>query len=59
MDATANEHEMVEVQGFPTIQFYNMHNAMVQYSGTRDLDSLISFVTENTGVSPIDMHEEL
>lgn len=59
MDATANEHELIEVSGFPVIQFYGMDNQLVQFKGQRDLETLAEFVTQRTGVSPVNMHDEL
>lgn len=49
-DATLNEFSKVEVQGFPTLKFFpkGEANEIVDYSGGRDLDSLIAFV-ENQG----------
>jgi len=50
-DATANEFEGVEVQGFPTLKYFpkGSDNKIVDYNGGRDLDSLVKFV-ENGGV---------
>jgi protein disulfide-isomerase A1 len=45
-DATANEFDDVEVQGFPTLKFYPKGEArdIVDYEGGRDLEALIKFV---------------
>jgi len=45
-DATANEFEDVEVQGFPTIKYYpkGPEREVIDYEGGRDLDALIKFV---------------
>merc|ERR1712226_804766 len=58
-DATANEFAGVEVQGFPTIKYFPKGEdaAMVDYSGGRDLDSLIKFM-ENEGKEVAEEEEE-
>ena len=39
MDSTANEVEIVKVQGFPTIKLFKKgDNKMVDYNGERTLD---------------------
>jgi len=45
-DATANEFEDVDVQGFPTIKFWPKGEGRehVDYNGGRDLDAMIKFV---------------
>merc|ERR1712137_345174 len=45
-DATANEFEDVDVQGFPTIKFWAKGDDRegVDYNGGRDLDALVKFV---------------
>jgi len=45
-DATANEFDDVEVQGFPTLKFYpkGAEREVIDYEGGRDLDSMIKFV---------------
>merc|ERR1719384_1334498 len=48
-DATANEFDDVEVQGFPTLKYFPKgEKAIVDYNGGRDIDSLVKFV-ENDG----------
>ena len=42
-DATANEHESVHIQGFPTIKFYKGGNP-IDYSGARNVKSFVSFL---------------
>jgi len=46
MDATANEVDGEEIQGFPTIKFYpsGENSASIDYKGGRDLESMIKFV---------------
>merc|ERR1711976_598800 len=46
MDATTNEADGEDVQGFPTIKFYpaGEEQTGIDYQGGRDLDSLIKFV---------------
>ncbi|XP_059902370.1 protein disulfide-isomerase A2 [Gadus macrocephalus] len=53
MDATANEVESVKVSGFPTLKYYPAGGKEeVVYSGTRDLDTLSTFL-DNGGVLPV------
>lgn len=41
------------VQGFPTLKFFDGKNKKPhEYSSGRDLDSLVEFITEKTGVKP-------
>lgn len=48
MDATANEHESVQISGFPTLKFYPGNGGEVEdYSGARELDALVSFLEKN------------
>merc|ERR1712076_353261 len=57
-DATANEFDGVEVQGFPTLKYFLKGEfSMVDYNGGRDLDALIKFV-ENEGKEVADEEEE-
>jgi len=45
-DATANEFDDIDVQGFPTIKFWpkGEDREQVDYNGGRDLDAMIKFV---------------
>merc|ERR1719393_11911 len=45
-DATANEFEDVDVQGFPTIKFWakGEDREGIDYNGGRDLEALVKFV---------------
>lgn len=54
MDATANEVDGEEIQGFPTLKFYPAgENAeTIDYQGGRDLDSLIKFVESDGTEQP-------
>jgi protein disulfide-isomerase A1 len=56
MDATANEHELVEVEGFPTIKFWaaNAKTEPVDYSGSRDEEGFVDFLKENAAI-PFDL----
>jgi len=57
-DATANEFAEVEVQGFPTLKYFPKgEKAIVDYSGGRDLESLIKFI-ENEGKEVEEEEEE-
>jgi len=64
MDATANEVDGEEIQGFPTIKFYpaGADSESVDYQGGRDLDALVKFVesdgTEQTEAADDDMDDE-
>jgi len=50
-DATANEFDGIQVQGFPTIKYFPKgEKKVVDYSGGRDLESLIKFV-ESEGIT--------
>jgi hypothetical protein len=61
-DATANEFDDVEVQGFPTIKFYPKGEArdIIDYEGGRDLEAMIKFVESGgtEGNEPADDGEE-
>jgi protein disulfide-isomerase A1 len=59
MDATTNEADGEEVQGFPTIKFYPAGEDVeaIDYQGGRDLDSLIKFV-ESDGTDQPEGSEE-
>jgi len=58
-DATANEFEDVDVQGFPTIKFWAKGDDRegVDYNGGRDLEALIKFV-ESGGTEGNEAGEE-
>jgi len=48
MDATANEVEGVNIQGFPTIKFYPANNkAGVDFSGDRTRDGILEYLKEH------------
>merc|ERR1711930_12610 len=61
MDATANEVDGEEIQGFPTIKFYpaggDDHDS-IDYQGGRDFDSLIKFVESDGNDQPEGEEEE-
>ena len=45
MDATANEHEQVDVSGFPTIKFYTVGSSEpIDYDGPRTFEGFIEFL---------------
>jgi len=48
MDATANEAEGVNVEGFPTLKWYPANNKSGEdYKGGRTLEDLTKFIEEN------------
>lgn len=57
-DATANEHESVHIQGFPTIKFYKGGNP-IDYSGARNVKSFVSFLKEHVSTPLKGSHTEL
>jgi len=55
MDATANEAEGVNVQGFPTLKFYPATDKTpVDYSGERTVDGFVKFLKEKATVAWVD-----
>ena len=49
-DATANEHPLVQVKGFPSIKLFKPENPEpVEYEGDRSLKDLVSFLERETG----------
>lgn len=61
MDATANEVEGLEINGFPTIKLYKKDtNQIVDYDGDRTMADLTAFVEHYTDTSiPKHLKEEL
>merc|ERR1712226_499836 len=63
-DATANEFETVEVQGFPTLKFFPAGGEMQDYNGGRTLDDFVKFLepegaAEDSEDAEEDGHDEL
>jgi len=63
-DATANEFETVEVQGFPTLKFFPAGGEMQDYNGGRTLDDFVKFLepegaAEDSEEAEEDGHDEL
>jgi len=59
MDATENEVEGVEIQGFPTLKLFKKDNEVVDYDGGRDLASLVKFIeTGEMGASEDEPEDE-
>jgi protein disulfide-isomerase A1 len=52
MDATANEHEAVEVQGFPTLKLWRADDKEnpVDFNGSRDEEGFVEFLTANAAI---------
>merc|ERR1719284_557402 len=52
MDATANDVEGVDVEGFPTIKFWRADNKdePLDYDGDRDVDSFITWLEEKAAL---------
>ena len=52
MDATANEHSAINIEGFPTIYLYKPHakEDPVTYQGDRTLDDMIDFIERESGL---------
>jgi len=49
MDATANEVDGVNIQGFPTIKFYPANNKTpMDFSGDRTAEGFYNFLAEST-----------
>ena len=49
-DATANEIESVQIQGYPTIKFYpaGKKNSPIDYNGERTADGIVEWLKKNT-----------
>ena len=59
MDATANEHELVDISGFPTIILWPAKvggataiggNAGIEYDGPREMTGFVEFLQENAAI---------
>ena len=49
MDATANEHEKVDVSGFPTIKLYKSGGVEpLTYDGSRTLDAFLAYLKQES-----------
>ena len=50
MDATANEVESVQIQGFPTLKYYPSNNKLnpTDYSGDRNEEGFLKFLKQHT-----------
>lgn len=56
MDATANEAEGVNIEGFPTIKFYPANNkAGLDYSKGRTLEDMLKYLKENASVAWVEL----
>jgi len=59
MDATANEAEGVNIEGFPTLVYYPANNKEgVDYKGGRTLEDLTKFIEENATTKAAAVEEE-
>ena len=59
IDATANEHKAVNIEGFPTIFLFKpgQKDAPLTYEGDRSLSGLVKYIEEQVGRKLV--HEEL
>ena len=49
MDATANEHERVDISGFPTLKFWAAGaEDPVDFDGSRDMEGFVNFLKEHS-----------
>lgn len=52
MDATANEAEGVNIEGFPTLKYYAANNKVgVDYKGGRTVEDFVKYLKENASVA--------
>lgn len=53
IDATANDVEGVDVEGFPTIKFWraDKKDAPIDFDGDRDVDSMVQWLEEKVSIS--------
>eukprot|EP00928_Gymnodinium_smaydae_P058985 TRINITY_DN4220_c0_g3_i1.p1 TRINITY_DN4220_c0_g3~~TRINITY_DN4220_c0_g3_i1.p1 ORF type:complete len:510 (-),score=152.03 TRINITY_DN4220_c0_g3_i1:93-1544(-) len=53
IDATANDVEGVDVEGFPTIKFWraDKKDSPIDYDGDRDVDSFVSWLDDKASIS--------
>jgi protein disulfide-isomerase A1 len=50
IDATANEHPSLNIEGFPTLKLYKPGSTEpVDYQGDRSLDDLVTFLEKELG----------
>jgi len=50
LDATANEIDGVNIQGYPTLKFYGSKSKQpVDYDGDREFEGIVSFLNEQLG----------
>lgn len=52
IDATANEHQTLNIKGFPTIRFYKkgMKSQPIDYSGERTLEGFVEFLEKELDI---------
>ena len=60
IDATANEHSSLNVEGFPTLKLYKPGQSSdpVDYQGDRSLDDLMKFLEKEMGTTLGDVKSE-
>jgi len=60
MDATANDNNVVRLEGFPTIFLFkkNQKDKPVEFTGPRTLENLIAFVHSGNEVHIQNEHDE-
>lgn len=61
IDATANDNPSVQIRGFPTLYFFTTTTKQnpIEYNGGRDLDSLVSWISENATPGFVSADEKL
>jgi protein disulfide-isomerase A1 len=57
MDATANEIDGLQIEGFPTLKFYSKDGDVADFDGGRDLKDMAEFVAKKAGVEMPELPE--
>eukprot|EP00055_Hartaetosiga_balthica_P007616 m.26429 g.26429 ORF g.26429 m.26429 type:complete len:175 (-) comp5857_c0_seq2:1108-1632(-) len=51
IDATSNELEDQEIQGFPTLKFFHPDGTVSEFDGGRDIADFVKYVNEHAGTN--------